>query len=427
MKYNILNSLKKIIILLLVTSFVMCFSSCNNDSDVSSEGELSSVESVDDSAFGADDAIALLELDKKVIDIFVNNSLCKDKSLEAVAVTSGEYVDFAAVESLIDSVYVSNSTSREMFFAYPEGHIPSISNADGKTFVFNHVGSKYDDFIQTSSVSVVDAENENEKIIKAKTESGKDVELKAVCENENWLLESSLFSVDKIDSKTDVKFPTSDYGSFMKYSGKVLVIELYVSDKESGFTAVEEKEFHNRIEKAFDYITEQAQTYGREVTVDYKPTYFEHFGTIGANSLDFDITFAETGFGSLQKFADANCDLAAYDNYVFVVCMDKEDVKTSFACYDGSDQTQLYFAERVIMGRNSTEVEVCVSALRLLGAYGFNEGVCDEYIESLYNAYFPYDILVSESLTFSTMSPVTAYACGITEDLNPLYRVFLYE
>ncbi|MBQ4316781.1 MAG: hypothetical protein IJC20_00900 [Clostridia bacterium] len=410
---------------------MLTFASCKDGEENGSERDLSSqesvTESIDESAFDVDDAIRLVELDKTVIDMFINNSLCDDKSVESVAVTSGEYVNFDAVESLLDSVYIANGNNKETFLAYPEGHTPSVSNVDGKTFVFNHIGSKYDDFIVTSSVTVSETENENEMIITAKTESGKDVELKAVCENENWLLESSLYLVNKVEtSKTDSKFPLSDYGSFMKFSGKVLVIELFVSDSASGFTSVEEKEYHSRIEKAFNYITEQAETYGKEVTVDYKSTYFEHFGTIGPNVIDFDIVFAETGFGTLQKFADANCDLAAYDNYVFVVCMDK-DIKATFSCYDGSDRTQIYFAERAVIGRNSTDVEICVSVLRLLGAYGFDEGICDEYTESLYNAYFPYDIMVSGSLTFSKMSPVTAFACGITDELDPLYRVFFYE
>ncbi len=429
MKYNYYSSLQKIIALLLVCLFPLVLSACNGED--TDENETSSAESLEDSLLSTEDAVALIELDKTITDIFINNSLCDNKSsvAKAVAVTSGDYVSFSAIEALLDSAYTASGGNKDMFLSYPEGysHTPSVSDVDGTTYVFNHIGSSYKDFIVTSTVSVSNTDNENEQIITAQTESGKSVELKAVFENDKWRLESGIFAVSQDDvTECESRFPLSHYGSFMDLSGNILVIELYVSDLESGFTSIEESGFHRRIKNAFDYMTEQAKGYGREVTVTYESAYFDHYGTLGVRALDFDIVFAETGFGTLQNFADVNFDLAAYDNYVFVVCLDK-NVDVSYACYNGTDETQLYFAERVIMGKNTTDAEVCVSALGLLGAYGFDEGKCDEYTESLYGFYFPYDIMVSKKLSSSTFSPVTAFACGITDKLDPFYRVFFYE
>lgn len=424
MKYNNSSILKKLISFLLVCVLSLCFTACNSGEE---SGSNSSVESVIEPSFASDQAIELIKRDRLITDIFINNSLCEDKSLDAVALLSGEYSSFSEIEALLDSTYTVSGGNKEFFLSYPENHIASVSGIDGKTFVFNHIGSSYDDFINESSVLVENGANENEMLIKCKTELGKGIELKAVCENDIWRLEKGVYMLNGLTpTKTYKKFPLSEYGSFMEFSGNVLVIELFVTDNQSEFTSSEETEFHKRVENAVGYIKEQASSYGNEVNVTYESAYFDHAGVLGTRALDFDIVFAETGFGSLQSFADANFDLAAYDNYVFVVCMNK-NADVSYACYNGSDEKQIYFAERLIMGKNTTDIEVCVSLLRLLGAYSFNEGLCDEYTESLYNEYFPHDIMVSESLAYSVMSPVTAYACGITDELIPIYRVFFYE
>lgn len=398
---------------------------CNENDESSAESSVESSEA--EIVLSSEQAIELIKRDKLITDMFINNSLCNGKSTDAVALKSGEYASFSAIESLLDSTYTESGGNKAFFLSYPENHTPSVTGIDGKTFVFNHVGSSYADFIDEKTVSIENGENENEAIIKARAQSGREVELKAVRDNDVWRLESGIYMLDsEKTSAFDKLFPLSDYGSFMEFSGNVLVIELFISDNKSDFTAEDEKDFHKRIENAVNYIVEQSKTFGNEVKVTYESAYFDHAGIIGNRALDFDIFFAETRFGSLQNFADSNFDLSAYDNYVFAVCLNKE-MDVSYALYDGTDKTQIYFGERLIMGNNTSDVDVCISLLSLLGAYGYDNGLCDEYTEALYNEYFPHDIMVSESLVYSLMSPVTAYACGITDELIPLYRVFWYE
>ncbi len=428
MKYNYYSSLQKTITLLLVCLLSLTFASCDEEQVSQDETSEESIERV---TLSNEEALDLVKLDRKITEIFINNSLCDGKSTaQAVELKSGEYASFSEVEALLNSVYTESSDNRDMFLSYPKGHTPSVSNIEGKTYVFNHLGSGYNDFIVTSTVNVLDTENENEKIITAQTESGKTVELKAVLENEKWLLESGVYASNINESdECEERFSLSNQGSFKGFSGNVLVIELFISDAESGFTSAEEAEFHGRVKSAFDYITEQSKSYGNEVTVTYEPAYFDHFAVLGTKSLDFDIFFAETGFGTLQKFAEHGehkFDLASYDNYVFVVCMDKE-IEASYALYNGEETTLIYFAERVIIGKTTTDAEICVSALKLLGAYGYDEEKCDQSVEKLYKTYFPNDVMTSKELSSSKMSPITAYACGITDKLRPLYRVFLYE
>lgn len=396
---------------------------CNGDEESSAP---ISESSVSECGLSIEIALSLIARDKLVTDIFVNGSLCDGITFESVAVGSGEYADFSAIESLLASTYTQSGGTREFFKTYPKEHTPAVSGIDGKTFVFNHIGSKYDDDIDRNSVSVSATDDPARARIAAKTLSGREVELFAVCEGDAWLLESGVFATAEEDKSFDNKFPMSDLGSFREYKGNILVIEFFITDNNTEIDKADEDDFHKRIESAFDYITEQSERFGNEVNVTYARKHFDHAGVVGTRGLDFDIMFAETGFGTLMKFADANFDLTAYDNYVFAVCLNK-NAEVSYNGYNGNDETQIYFGERVIVGRDTTDVEICVSMLKLLGAYGYDEAKTDTDIEALYRSYFPYDITVSESLSYSVMSPVTAYACGITDELDSLYRVFWFE
>ncbi len=409
---------------MLVAAFCLIFVGCNGDSEISSEPSTESSEIT--CPLGVMEALELIARDKLVTDIFINNSLCESVSAESVALTSGEYADFSEIEKLLSSTYTASGKSIDYFKSYPEGHTPSVTGIDGKTFVFNHIGSGFDDFIDRNSVETISTEDESRVQISAKTQSGREVTLFAVYENGAWLLETGVYMTAHEESELENSFPLSKLGSFMEFKGEILVIEFFISDNVFDFDNETEDAFHKRIESAFDYISEQSESYGNKVNITYQRARFDHAGVLGTRGLDFDIMFAETGFGSLVKFADANFDLAAYDNYVFAVCINN-DSAVSHNGYEGTDETQLYFGERVIVGRDTTDVEICVSVLKLLGAYGYDEEKADADIELLYRTYFPHDIMVSESLAYSVMSPVTAYACGITDELSGLYRVFMYS
>lgn len=427
MKYKKSNITKKFILLLISAALLLVFSACESEGDESSV-IVSEAENVN--SLTVENAVELIERDELITDIFINNSLCGEgydsASLHAVD-ESNEYSSFSAIVALLDSTYTESGGYKKTLLSYPENHIAAVAGVEDKTYVFDHIGSGYNDFVLTATVEIKNTESDDEKIIVAKTRTGKELEFVCIYENGKWLLDKGIYLLNRSEpTEFDKKPAYSKLGSFMEFKGEVLVIELFISDQESGFTSEEENAYHERINNVFGFFKEQSKAYGNEVNISYKKTYFDHGGIIGTRGLDFDIVFAETGFGTLQRFADANCDLSAYDNYVVVVCLDKE-AEMSFALYDGSDETEIYFAERVVIGNNANEHELAVSVLKLLGAYGYDEGLCDKYVESLYSAYFPKDIMNTEELTDSTLSPVTAYACGISEDLEPLYRVFFEE
>lgn len=415
--------IKKSILILLSLAFMLSLFACKNENDESSLPE----EISQTNEFGIDTAKSLIERDRQITDMFVNNSLCSKKVTEYSPVISfNEYADYSKLLSALENTYTQSGGSIQAFLSYPNESLPAVKNIDGRTNVFNHIGSHYNGYVDVNSIKL-NGGSETLKHFTALAADGKKIEFTAVLEEGKWLLQKGIFLLNpKTEEEFTQKFPGSSLGSFMEFSGNILVIQLFVSDKESEVTADEEKEFHKKLEPALNYISEQSERYGNEVNISYENLYFDHEGIIGYRPLDFDIVFAETGFGTLQNFAESNLDITAYDNYVVAVCIDK-DIKTSFAAYKGTNETEIYYGERVMINKESKETEICVSLLSLLGAYNYGEGICDEYTEALYRRYFPNDIMVSESLTFSEMSPVTAYACGITDQLPPLYRVFYYQ
>lgn len=423
MKYMKTDLIKKSILILLSLAFMLSLFACKNENDESSLPE----EISQTNEFGLDTAKSLIERDRQITDMFVNNSLCSKKVTEYSPVISfNEYADYSKLLSALENTYTQSGGSIQAFLSYPNESLPAVKNIDGRTNVFNHIGSHYNGYVDVNSIEL-NGGSETLKHFTALAADGKKIEFTAVLEEGKWLLQKGIFLLNpKTEEEFTQKFPGSSLGSFMEFSGNILVIQLFVSDKESEITADEEKEFHKKLEPALNYISEQSERYGNEVNISYENLYFDHAGIIGHRPLDFDIVFAETGFGTLQNFAESNLDITAYDNYVVAVCIDK-DIKTSFAAYKGTNETEIYYGERVMINKESKETEICVSLLSLLGAYNYGEGICDEYTEALYRRYFPNDIMVSESLTFSEMSPVTAYACGITDQLPPLYRVFYYQ
>ena len=438
MKYTNYFSPKKSIILLLAALLCLSLFACNDEED-SESSELSEASEYTSSVaeesealreFSVEKAVELLQKDRKVIEMFVCGTLCQNKAVavpQKVSADSG-FAQFSAVESLLAQTYSQSGGSIDAFLSYPEVGENAITNENGETYAFYHAGSGYDDFADTSSVTLKPSENADVCDFTVKTAAGRVAEMKAVRSENGWVLENSLYDVLSDNSgKFKKNFPLANKGSLSKFSGNVLVIELFISDNSSGFTSEEESEFHSRISSAVSYLTDEAQRYGGQTRVKYERAYFDHTGVLSDHELAFDIMFAETGFGTLQTFAEKNFDLSKYDNYVFAVCFDK-NWATSHWVYDPDsdkyESPELYFAERVFVGKETTDAEICRALLSMLGV----ENVCaensSEYIRELYRLYFPADVLLSENIGGTKISPVVAYACGITEDLERLYRVF---
>lgn len=442
MKYVKSDFLTKLIIFVLSATISVIFCGCTEETDVSSADSAETSEEsfelpdfseeelpADNGELSVEEAIELLEYDRLVTEIFVNKSLCdgahKTVEYHGLPVES-EYVNFKAITALLNKTYTAKGGYAETVLNYPEGLPPTVTQRNGRTYVFRHPTEQYYDFARYDTVKVTDTDIETEKLITAETNRSKKVVFKATLEDGRWRLERGIFALNPFEEENVTeKLPYSDIGSFKSLSGKLLVIEFFVSDRETEFSYEEEQEYHGRISTAVNYLVDVADGYGKKLEPDYKKAYFAHDGILGTRSLDFDIMFAETGFGTLKTFAEENYDLSEYDGYVFAVCLDKE-LESSSELFKNTDQTRIYFGERVIVGNNTAPAEICVSMLKLVGAYGFDEGLCDEYTEELYHFYYENDIMVSKSLVNSSLSPVTAYACGLTDSLDRYNSIFYY-
>lgn len=429
MKYTNINSHKKLISFLLAVLLAVSFAACGGEEEYSEDSFVYSLDETSQSEeFTVDDARVLIEQDRFITDIFVNNSLTVKESAEYIPVVSSTpYSDYGLLCNFIATTYIESSESIQTFLEYPNKELPSVKGINGRTYVFTHKGSSYTDHIVPSTVTVAPTSDIDEYRITARTKSGITVEMKALRVNGRWLLEKGIYLLNPMaESRFTLKFGGSDRGSFASYSGNILVIELFITDKTSGFTEEQEDEFHSKVSASFDSLGKSLSQYGASVNLDYERGYYEHSETIGVRALDFDIVFAETGFGTLKKFAESNYDLSQYDNYVFAVCMNKE-IETSYELYLATAETEVYYGERVIIGSNATEDEISLSMLSILGATDYSGEEYGEYITSLYAQYFPDDVMVRKTLEGSEISAVTAYACGVADDLPSLYRVFYYE
>lgn len=411
-----------LILLTLAFAISLSFCACSSDTDESSSVQSETSETT--SSLTISEALALLNNDRRIIEIFACNSLSSSESAVGYVplADSHELYGFAKIRELLSSAYAVGNGEIESFLAYPIAEYPSVRDVDGVTNVFFHKGIGFEDFIDTDTVALTVHDSKTE--IKAKTLSGKDVTLNAVYENGKWLLEKSLLSVLDTDDSFEEKPPLSGLGSLSEFSGNVLVINFFVSDVNYKFTSDEEKEFASRVSTAVDYLVEEAERLGGEVNVTYENAYFEHIGNIGNGDLAFDIVFSETGFGTLSNFAERHFEnLSEYDNYFFAVCFNKE-CEPLFKANDGEDTTEVHKGERLFVGSNTTKEDIARMTLQLAGAGNYRFG---DYTEELYYTYFPNDVFSDCPLVESALSPVTAYSCGIINELPELYRYFIYN
>ncbi len=429
MEYININKLTKLIALLLVTATIVVFCGCSRG-DITEES--SDIVSEDISAavipaLTARTAIELINTDKLVTEIFICNSLCdKNGAVGYHPAKDQEYAQFSAIELLLNSVYASNCTDINLFLSYPQNHDPAVKNQDGKTMVFNHLGSSFTDFVNTESVTVLHNENEPTAKINCKTVSGKEITLNAIWEEDCWKLINGIYSAyPQTNTDFTAKYVYSGKGSLKKLIGKTLIIELFISDEEATVTNAEEDAFHQKVQAAADKLSQQVYDgYGKELSFSYQRERFIHDQTLGTRPLDFDLMIAETGFGSLEGFAKSVAEVNKYDNYLFAVYINK-DIQTSAGMYDNTENTECYIGERVLVGKNGTSEEIYGGILTLAGAYGYTDGVLDKFSEDLYKVYFPNGGLAVENLDNARISEVNAYNCGITEELKELYRIFI--
>lgn len=444
MKY-IKSTFTNLILLLLVLGISLYGVSCSDEEEiwiepseeysvesseesVSSESEETGEISEEEIVLSLEDATALIKKDREITEIFMCNSLCSDEAKSKAEYfplsKDSKYYAFSEIESLINSVYLTEK-EKEFFLSYPLEKLPSVSDKDGVTNVLYHGGIGYSDFIDEKTISVINTEEQDIKLIKCKTLSGKSLLLKTVLVGKEWKLEKGIyFSNTPIQEFVTDKFPLSGLGSMSKLKGKVLVVEVFMSDSESNFEGetgdAAADAYHQKISSAVDFAVSQAKAFGSEIEITYKRAYFKHRNIIENNPLSIDFVFEGTGFGSLGGFIEKTEDVSQYDSYCAVVCMNKE-FDSYFNLYDNTQETEKYTCEKIIVGNVFSEQQIYSSFLRLAGEPYLENG----YLKDVYNLYFPNNPFLKDDYKKSEMSDITAYSCGVIDKLDKLYSIFL--
>ena len=174
--------------LVITVTFCSCYEGEEESGDATDESfvlpEFSQEEvSADDGILSEEEALALIEADKRITEIFVNQSLYggDNGSVEYYGLpVESEFVNFKAITALLESTYTSSGGAVEDFLTYPQGLPPALTEKNGRTYVFRHPTERYYDFVNTQTVKITDTELATEKIITASTHRSKKVIFKAV-------------------------------------------------------------------------------------------------------------------------------------------------------------------------------------------------------------------------------------------------------
>ena len=419
-----MKNLIKVVLVFSAVCLAICSCSPNPEPPVS-EPEPSGVESSVQTGPDAEEIERLIANDEQLINIFYNGTLANKEVLQPAAVGSESgFADYSAISSLIRETYTESSGMSEFFAALPGVGYPAIDDREGRTYAFYHPGSSFTDFIDVSTASVTQTEP-GRCSIEAATLSGIKVSIGCAFEvSKGWRLENSVCrSLPETSDHYDHSFPDSRIGSLKAFKGELLAVELYISDKSGGFEEEARSILSERIGAALDYFASLSKSFGNTVNVTRKTVQFMHKDLLGNSIYDLDLVLAETSLGGIPGLLEAEYDLGAYDNYLVFVCIDK-DFATASQKYTTENGTALYYAERVTVNGNSSPENIIAGIYDLLGLYSFDGADCGEYLDRLFRIYFPNDIAVSGSVVNGSVSPLTAYICGFTDELAGLYRPF---
>lgn len=413
--------------------FVLILAGCSSD-----DGNASFVpESIENSDIHSDIDISkqsnemlletakqLIESDKLVTELFVGGMLAKlvdvkgRNSIDFIPAAGSEYEDFYTIEKLLTSTYSVSGGTITKFLTFPKYGNRSILSVDGKTYFTFHYTENLKG-IDTDSITLSDGSSDNEKIITAG-----EYTVSMVYDGSAWLLEDSIYFLYKEQQESvesELVFPSMNKGSAAALSGKILVAEIFVSEKKTSFTDEKKENYLSKIEESFDYISKAAEAYEGSFTVDYKQFSFTHKTKIDF-ALDepyaFDFVLAETSYENLDKYIKSNIDILNYDGYLVIICADKAGRGYAQPYVEG--EPDVIKSERCVLFSSDDTAGLTKNILTLFGA----EQQTDEYQKKLMESYCKNEIMTASSIQEAVLSELTAYQVGLTKQLNRQFYAF---
>ncbi len=368
----------------------------------------------------------LLRADKLITELFVEGLLTElidtgeHRPAELIPATGCEYEDFHVIEKLLAATYTVAGGTIEKYLNFPKYGQKSIASINGKTYFSSHYTEKFEG-VYIDGIWLSDGKNENEKLI---TAGGYTIPM--IYDGSVWLLEDSVYFLSEQSwKKIKPENLFGDKGTARTLSGRILAVQIYVSDTRSEISDEEVLEFDSRIREATEFITEAASTYDTILHIEHKQLFYKYKGAINFSVNDlpsFDLVLAATSYKNLDKYINDNFDTEYYDGYFAVFCMDKQGESYSHPYKDTEDEegSSVFFAERCAVFSNTTPREIVVNILELFGAEK-QEG----YFEELLSSYCENDIMLGGSLETSVFCELTAYQTRILSRLDKQFAVFL--
>ena len=234
--------------------------------------------------------------------------------------------------------------------------------------------------------------------------------------------------------------PRSSYGlgsaSFLE--GRNILVSLFVTTPESGWTDREQEETLAKLGIAVDYIEEQARQYGvsTEVVYDWSSQHSLKAETETDFSISEDVDFVDRLDEEIARWFDEKISyeklLETYEAEGIATCVFVNNPGVSYAIvYDGTDNTKesliLFTGDYYNPGKAETASAYAHEILHVFGAHDLYEGAefteeVTDYVADTYPNEIMFTVSGTENGRITQMvSPITAYHLGwisYTEEID---------
>lgn len=435
--------MKKYLILLALLLGSIIFVSCGNSENISSDdisAEISDIASKEDESkfiVSGEEATAMLEellkKDKKNVELFFDNGLyelSQKSGTTAPIDKNSEFGDFSNVEKLFD-IYTFPTNVKEYFFSFP---------LYGEKAVFEKNGVVYATKINSTSLSypiITDFSMLELSLDSAtfsfETKNGTkkitvDFATKTISDSPYRLMTESDYS----DKWLAPSFEPSvvNNGSGKKLLGKTLIINVFVSDKNSEWDSDSVKKTLEKIEKGVKWLQTNAENNNVDLelssTTSTTSLFYRSSSKLTNEAEDqiwINEMFSHTIYGSVDEYINSNCNVKNYDNYVVLFHLNK-DGENNYGRYDSElFEKDLYKTERAVMYKGSSEKDYVRAVLYLFGAQSYGEH------ETEAKTYFGNEIMLENSVFNDSLKlgEITSYLIGWTKSVHPQLAIMVRE
>lgn len=421
-------------------------------------------ESVDEAAALCEELRSLIELDRRVIDIFANGKLFEEvlyasgyesggptempepEPGEYLPVPEGnEYALYGDVYSLLESVYTADSTAIDGYLYNSRGYGPAAvrQSYDGRTEVCCVYKADYRLDPQSALITYIGRDCEDYSF--SYSDGTYSYTVFAAETADGLRLTDSLYF---LELKRQSELPYSKdtvserCGSCAVLEGNCLIINVFAEDGDSAWTATARQEAMDMLDEGLEFLKQAALEYGVD-NIEF--THVNVDMRVGADAMDYTIggsymfyAFDGTGYDGMADFVGVQSNGISYDNVCTIFHFNKHGRSYFVPCMaeDYEADSDWYYEYGVLFYSTPEDGEYfsCASvyAHELLHAFGAKDLYAEtvtERGESLASLLFDCDIMRYEPVEIEScyVGPLTAKLIGWQDTLTDQLRDVLYE